>query len=179
MKTIYKYPIDITDRQNVSMPHGAILRHVGLDPTGALCLWAEVDTENARQTMTIRVYGTGHTLTEAGRHLGSVTQDEFVWHVYEVTSRPAVPSHHFVESMPSPDSVPPLMDAADTIPGFLKSLAIPDDIVSAEYRALHELITDAEDDIDGAIGICEEMMAWAEHTRDNLRALKSSTTQPC
>lgn len=86
MKTIYKYPIQIVDRQTLLIPEGAIVRYLGLDPNGALCLWAEVDKEVESVEISIAVVGTGRPVPPKGRHLGSAVQGSFVWHVYDVTT---------------------------------------------------------------------------------------------
>jgi hypothetical protein len=83
MKTIYKYPIEITDEQEIKPPQFAKPLHVGLDPQGQPCIWLEVDTENDPKTMRIYVIGTGNPLPEyTAFHAGSFVQSPFVWHVY-------------------------------------------------------------------------------------------------
>lgn len=91
MNTIYKFPFEITDMQEIEMPMAAQIIHVGLDPSGAPCLWAEVDPYEAPTILrTIAVIGTGNPLDFGGRdhtsarHLGSFVQGHFVWHIYEV-----------------------------------------------------------------------------------------------
>lgn len=87
MKSIWKYQLTIAREQTIRPPKGAKIIHTGLDPTGELCLWAEVDThEEGSEPLLIRIYGTGHMLYEVGqRHLGSVVIGDYVWHVYIVT----------------------------------------------------------------------------------------------
>ncbi len=46
-------------------------------------IWTE-ETGTAA-TRTVRVYGTGHEIPEASRHLGSTIAGPYVWHVYEET----------------------------------------------------------------------------------------------
>ena len=83
MKTIYKYPIDVIGWQSLNMPAEAMIIHAGLDPQGALCLWAEVDTEAIMQSVGIVIVGTGHPFNGAmAQHLGTVLQNEFVWHIF-------------------------------------------------------------------------------------------------
>lgn len=83
MKTIYKYPIQITDEQEISMPQGAEVIHAGLDPQGTPCVWAMVDTQNKPEPVSILVYGTGNPMTYTpDRHVSSFTQGPFVWHVF-------------------------------------------------------------------------------------------------
>jgi hypothetical protein len=89
MDTIYKFPFEITDMQEIEMPMAAQIIHVGLDPSGTPCLWAEVDPTAPATHRKIAVIGTGNPLDfghdyTSARHLGSLVQGPFVWHVYEV-----------------------------------------------------------------------------------------------
>jgi hypothetical protein len=81
---VFKYPIKIEDEQTVKLPEGAEIIYVGLDPGGTPCLWAIVNERSVRVNRTIYVAGTGHPLPkEKIRHLGSILQHPFVWHVFE------------------------------------------------------------------------------------------------
>jgi len=40
--TIWKFPLEITDRQDIKMPGEPKILSVGLDPKGVPCLWALV-----------------------------------------------------------------------------------------------------------------------------------------
>lgn len=83
MKKVFKYPFHVTTSSTVYIPHGSPLRHVGLDPTGTPCVWAEVDPDAKPAPVQLFVVGTGHPIPkEAVRHLGSFVQKPFVWHVY-------------------------------------------------------------------------------------------------
>lgn len=83
MKTIYKYPIKITNEQEISMPQDAKVIHAGLDPQGTPCVWAVVDTERETEPVSILVYGTGNPMNYfPHEHVGSFTQGPFVWHVF-------------------------------------------------------------------------------------------------
>jgi hypothetical protein len=59
--TIWKFPIEATDEQWITMPRGARILHVGVQ-RDVVCLWALVDTDGASSSMQkmIRVHGTGH-----------------------------------------------------------------------------------------------------------------------
>jgi hypothetical protein len=82
MKTIYKYPIEITDEQVVEMPVYA--RILGVQMQGDnVNIWALVDTELPTLSVKIRVLGTGNPIA-AGlqlRYIGTVC-GVFVWHVF-------------------------------------------------------------------------------------------------
>lgn len=84
MKTIYKYPISIADEQESTLPFGAEVIRVGLDPQDVPCVWAIVDTEQlAAQLKTIFVIGTGQEVRDDFfNYLGSFNQGPFVWHVF-------------------------------------------------------------------------------------------------
>lgn len=82
MRTIYKYPIKITGVQEIRLPLGRVL-HVGLDPTGQPCIWAEVDTDCSPIVMPVYIVGTGNPMPEHPTdHIGSFVMGPFVWHVY-------------------------------------------------------------------------------------------------
>lgn len=84
MKTIFKYPIGITRYQVVNMPAGAKPVHVGYDPQGMPCIWAEVDTTQPDENFEVNVIGTGHEMNQKtpNVHIGTFVQGPYVWHVY-------------------------------------------------------------------------------------------------
>ena len=86
MKTIYKYPIKITDIQPLKTYVGAKLLFADLDPNGQPCIWAEVDTDEEEDNLfEIRVVGTGNPMMKSpASYLNSFKQGVFVWHVYSV-----------------------------------------------------------------------------------------------
>ena len=85
MRTIWKFKLEITDTQVVSMPDGAVVLSVGLDPFGDLCLWAVVDPSRPKKPESFTIFGTGNpapnTLDRRG-FIGTVVMKSFVWHVY-------------------------------------------------------------------------------------------------
>lgn len=85
MKTIYKYPLAITDSQVLEIPNGFELIHAGLDPQGVPCVWATVYPGNDINSVTIYIFGTGEQITpapQARKHIGSFVNKAFVWHVF-------------------------------------------------------------------------------------------------
>lgn len=85
MKTIWKFPIQINDRQVVPMPKGAEILTAQMQGT-SLCLWAVVDTDykHVLKPRLIEVVGTGNPIPDVSRHyIGSVQDRIFVWHVFE------------------------------------------------------------------------------------------------
>lgn len=84
MKTVWKYEIRGGLKTPVPLPDGAKVVHAGLDPTGAPCVWAEVDTEAKTKKTTFFLIGTGHEIPDKTTHLGSFIDGPFVWHVYSI-----------------------------------------------------------------------------------------------
>lgn len=64
MKRIYKYHLEVTDRQPIVLPSGSEILSV-LVQYGRIALYALVDTdEQATEKYLIRMYGTGHPVDE-------------------------------------------------------------------------------------------------------------------
>jgi hypothetical protein len=83
-RNIWKYPLRVTDRQVIQMPAGAKPLHVGVQ-NEELMLWVEVVTTNHKESVEVRIYGTGWELpSNPGKYLGTFFsgQGAFVWHVY-------------------------------------------------------------------------------------------------
>lgn len=82
-RTIWKFPLAITDQQAISMPSYADI--VSVQRQGdSLCLWAIVAPENPQQRRDIRIVGTGHPMPDDRLVFIATVQDgPFVWHVFE------------------------------------------------------------------------------------------------
>lgn len=83
-KVIWKYPLEVTDRQEVPMPAEAQFLHVGLQ-NGQVCVWALVDPSKEMETVPIHIVGTGNPMppdNDWAYHLGTVQQGPFVWHIF-------------------------------------------------------------------------------------------------
>ena len=64
MRTVYKYELpSITSQQEVSLPKGARIIHVG-EQHGMLALWADVRTTHENEDRTILIIGTGDEIGE-------------------------------------------------------------------------------------------------------------------
>lgn len=61
MKTIYKYPLEQRNINEVEMPEGAEILSVQVQNEIPV-LWAIVDTENPNEKRKIRIIGTGHEI---------------------------------------------------------------------------------------------------------------------
>lgn len=96
MMRIWKFPLAITDGQDVRMPKGATILSVGMIED-SLFLWAMVDDVAEKEDRSIRIHGTGHHVFKAERltFIGTVIQPlengalpALVWHIFE-ERRPA------------------------------------------------------------------------------------------
>lgn len=88
MKKIYKYPIEIQDEQVVLLPTGAKILTVQTQ-SGKVFLWAMVNpTMPNDMAVTIRIFGTGHTIQDADRleYIGTIQMcgGALVFHVFKV-----------------------------------------------------------------------------------------------
>ena len=88
MKKIYKYPIKIQDEQVVLLPTGAKILTVQTQ-SGKAFIWAMVNpTMTNDMAVTIRIFGTGHTIQDADRleYIGTIQMcgGALVFHVFKV-----------------------------------------------------------------------------------------------
>ena len=65
MKSIWKFPVEVTDEQSVKMPVGAQALSVQVQG-GQVCLWALVDTEAETEERLVQIFGTGHPFANEG-----------------------------------------------------------------------------------------------------------------
>jgi hypothetical protein len=84
VRTIHKYRLELTDDQTIFLPEGAEILSVQ-DQRGVLTLWASVDITMPPVARYITICGTGHPLPDYREHIQTVQQDDFVWHVFEVS----------------------------------------------------------------------------------------------
>lgn len=89
---IYKYRLEVADRQTIWMPKGAkILTVQDQGEAGLLSLWAQVDeTIGEVEDRVIAIYGTGNIMPVAQEEIGEYIATAqthngmLVWHVFEV-----------------------------------------------------------------------------------------------
>ena len=84
MKTIFKYPLSVTDTQVLKMPKNADVFSAQFQGE-QLCVWGLVDTEAELEDREFRIFGTGQPFEVLGmfRFVDTVQQgDYFVWHVF-------------------------------------------------------------------------------------------------
>jgi hypothetical protein len=83
---IWKYPLKITDEQDVLIPRRYRARSVGLQDGGAqLVMWVHVDESFERIPVRVYVVGTGNpaNVPLTTRFIGTVQMPNgFVWHVF-------------------------------------------------------------------------------------------------
>lgn len=86
MKTILKFPITADNLENIiEMPVNAKIVHVGYQDE-ILTMWAECDTESAKERHKFDIFGTGQKIVpENAKHIHSWLESVFVWHLYDVT----------------------------------------------------------------------------------------------
>lgn len=86
MRTIHKFPLEITDVQTINIEPNASLLSVAFQ-RDTLCVWAEVADDRAyAHPRNIWIVGTGNPMPDADLHfIGTVLMEEvgLVWHVYE------------------------------------------------------------------------------------------------
>lgn len=85
MKTIYKYPLNVTDYQEIEMPEDSTILCVDTQHETP-CIWAIVDTEKGMTKRKIYVYGTGHPMnSDIFAYIGTfmINGGAFVFHVFE------------------------------------------------------------------------------------------------
>jgi len=83
VKTIWKFPIAVTDKQWLSMPANAQILTVQL-ARGGLALWAIVDPEVEVAKRCVVIRGTGQPIEgTAGTYIASVQDGSFVWHIFD------------------------------------------------------------------------------------------------
>ena len=89
-KTIWKYPLKVTDGQNISFPKGAEFLDIQVQ-NGEVYLWALVDPEADTETRFIEIFGTGHPVVYdmgVSREYISTFQmkgGQLVFHAFEYT----------------------------------------------------------------------------------------------
>lgn len=86
--TIWKFPLEITDEQNVMMPEGAVILSAQ-SQSDTLCLWAKVDAKAPLSRRTIRIFGTGHPVPDEPLIFIATAQmlnawGPLVWHIFEL-----------------------------------------------------------------------------------------------
>lgn len=85
MKTIWKYILQVTDVQTLSMPKDAKVL-TAKTQHGVPCIWVEVDPKASREDRIFQIIGTGHPISSNPSHyLGTfqIHGGDLVFHIYE------------------------------------------------------------------------------------------------
>ena len=84
MRTIWKIPLNIADKQVIGVPRGGKFLHADVKDE-ELCLWYEVLTESPKVQKMIWVFGTGNPIPDDLHvsYRGTVIVGSFAWHIYE------------------------------------------------------------------------------------------------
>jgi len=85
-RTIWKFPLDTIDNQDIEMPSDYELLAVQVQ-NGSPQLWALVDPETPPKAVSIRIVGTGHRiLDEKIKYVGSyqLLHGALVYHCFEL-----------------------------------------------------------------------------------------------
>ncbi|MGG7470785.1 DUF7352 domain-containing protein [Chryseobacterium arthrosphaerae] len=84
MKTIYKYQLETTDQQTITMPVGSEIISLQIQH-GVPCIWAKVNTYNEVGDRTFVTFGTGQPLPENNlEFIGTYQSGQYVFHVFEI-----------------------------------------------------------------------------------------------
>jgi len=85
-KVIWKYPLEITDEQTVTMPKVATILHVGTQDNKPY-LWALVNPKSEDANYLVITRGTGQPVKAfSGKYIGTyqINNGEFVFHVFGI-----------------------------------------------------------------------------------------------
>ena len=82
---IFKYPLEITDKQSILLPPGSSILSTK-EQNGSLCVWALVDeTQPSQDEWQFYIIGTGnpYTIPNYANYLDTVVMPYgLVWHVF-------------------------------------------------------------------------------------------------
>jgi len=80
--TIWKFPLNLSDKQIISIPRDAKMLHAGAQGT-QLCIWAIVNPDNELEGRIIHVVGTGYPCDAEWLYIGTSFVSYLVWHIFE------------------------------------------------------------------------------------------------
>jgi hypothetical protein len=83
---IWKYELEITDRQMIPIPNGRAKPLAVAEQNGKLVMWVKVDEEyvdDKEYAFCVDIVGTGNTLDTIGNYIGTVVMSYgLVWHIF-------------------------------------------------------------------------------------------------
>lgn len=86
MSIIYKYPIIITEHQEIEIPEDSLVLDIKVQ-AGKPQLWAMVNPDNPPSVLTIAVYGTGCPIDAENvnlRHISTFIVGKYVFHAFQI-----------------------------------------------------------------------------------------------
>lgn len=85
MKKIWKYPLEVTDKQSINVPEDAEFMCIQIQH-GEPCLWVKCDPDATKNYIVLNTYGTGHTIENDERdfYIGTyqLSGGNLVFHVF-------------------------------------------------------------------------------------------------
>jgi len=82
MKTIWKYPLKLTDHQTIKVPEYGKPIHFGYQ-SYQLTVWCEVESDNSLYDIKFYIVGTGNQRPVLStKYVGTCISHPFVWHLY-------------------------------------------------------------------------------------------------
>ena len=82
MITIWKFEFPVENKIMIEIPAGANVLSVGTQSPRKICLWAMVKTDAPIEKRVFHIRGTGQSVDDLPKFLGSVFDGLFVWHVF-------------------------------------------------------------------------------------------------
>jgi len=88
MTTIYKYPLELTNRQTVEMPEDSRILAFQEQGTHPI-IWAQVDDSLPKVKREFQIFATGEEMEEPDpfrdrTYIGTIQRGIYVWHLYEL-----------------------------------------------------------------------------------------------
>lgn len=88
--TIFKYELNLVDKQIVNLPDGAKIISAQ-NQRDKVCIWAMVDGKAIDKPRTMAIVGTGNPLPKINpdqkfEHIDTVQVYGLVWHVFEIVN---------------------------------------------------------------------------------------------
>lgn len=82
LKVIYKYPLKITEAQQLELPISCTILSAQMQ-NGELCLWGIVEPDEEKKMFTVKICGTGQEFDcNNQQYIGTVQDRSFVWHIF-------------------------------------------------------------------------------------------------
>ena len=85
MITIYKYKLELTEYQEISLPKNSEILHFNFQ-NQIPYIWAVVDTKKPMELVKFVIRGTGHPILtpETLDYCGTALDGPFVWHLFRI-----------------------------------------------------------------------------------------------